>query len=341
MPTDATLNVRRGQLGSHSMRYHELHLQRWLNRWSFVREGYPVPTVFGAPMDAFSQFKQLWADTNNPFAYLLALKDEKGTPLYEPHPSPVRYPIISVYRKGWKYRTSQNFSIHRWARINWPTVSDDVEKCDLGNVTTSRMPMAWDYRFQIDFFSTRPDSQAFFIDAFFDQMWRTGGIPQTWIPVEYPGWGERLVRLYLDGDVESATPEEPTDGAQVEFRTTINVVLEGFKVDLNFQILPALWTLITGYGGVDPRRLSEDLRARPNNVTLDSRDNVPEGEDCAREHLNLGDPEVFDVEPLTIAPATAFGVPTITIVQVSIGALSSTLAAASLVAAGVVEEGGN
>lgn len=338
---DATLNVRSGLLSSQSMRYHELYLSRWFSTWAYVREGYPVPTVFGAPMDAFGHFQQLWSGADNPFSYLLELKDAKGTPLYLPHPAPVRYPLISVFRKGWKYRTSQNFSIHRWARINWPTVSDDVSKCDLGNVTTSRMPMAFDYRFQIDHFCSRPDSQAFFIDAFFYEMWRTGGALQTWIPIEYPGWGTQLVRMYLDGDIDSTTPEEPADGSQVEYRTTINLVVEGFMVDLKFKILPALWTLITGYGGVDPRRLSEDLRARPNNVTLDSRDNVPDGTECARAKLNLGEPEVFEVDPETIAPVTVFGVPAITLIPVTFGTLNSTLSALTLSGAGTVVEGGN
>ena len=121
---DSTLSVKAGAVGGTSMRYHELALQAWLNVWAVVRVGYPVPVIFAAPMDAFSQFEQLWAQDTNPFRYLFDLKDAKGTPLYEPFPSPMRYPIISVYRKGWKYRMYQNFSIHRWRQINWPTVSD-------------------------------------------------------------------------------------------------------------------------------------------------------------------------------------------------------------------------
>jgi hypothetical protein len=107
-------------------------------------------------MDAFSQFTRLWSEANNPFLYLLQAVNDDGTPLYQPYPAPVRYPLLSVYRKGFKYRTYQNFSIHKFRHINWPTVSDDVGRCELGNVTTSRMPMAWDYRFQIDFSATGP-----------------------------------------------------------------------------------------------------------------------------------------------------------------------------------------
>ena len=276
------------------MRYHELAIQLWLNQLFFVRSGYSIPVVFSSPMDAFSSFQQLWQQEDNPFAYLLNAKDENGAPLYEPYPSPIRYPIMSVYRKGWKYRIYQNFSIHRWRQINWPTVSDtgsaiygpnqtgtDLFRRDLGNVTTSRFPMAWDYRFQIDHFCNRPDTQAFFVEQLMQEFWRTGSVPQTWIRVNYPGWGQRLVRLYIDGDIESLTPEEPEDGKMVEFRTSFTVVVEGFDVDLNFQIVPALWTLVYTQNSIDPATLqdvflsSTDLRVRDANPTLLSRANVP------------------------------------------------------------------
>ena len=299
---DGTLNVRAGSLGGTSMRYHELALQRWLNQLFFVREGYPVPVVFTSPMDAFSYFQQLWSDANNPFSYLFDLKDAQGTPLYEPHPSPIRYPIISVYRKGWKYRQYQNFSIHRWRHINWPTVANagterygpqaqgwDLTKCRLGNVTTSRFPMAWDYRFQIDHFCNRPDTQAFFIEQLMQEFWRTGGtVPQTWMTVPYPGWGNRYIRLYLDGDIESLTPEEPENGKNVEFRTSFTVVVEGFDVDLNYEVWPALWNIVFRFGPVAPIELENcfnldrtvDLRETGTNTTLDRRPNVPSWGTC-------------------------------------------------------------
>ena len=290
---DGTLTSRAGALGGASMRYHELAIQRWLNTWAFVREGYPVPVVFTSPLDAFSHFAQLWQRDSSPFAYLLELKDADGRPLYEPHPSPIRYPLLSVHRRGWKYRTGQNFSIHRWRHINWPTVSDEgppipgkeqigtgLTRHDLGEVTTARRPMAWDYRFQIDHYCNRPDTQAFFIEQFMQQMWRTGGVPQTWITVPYPGYGDMLVRLFLEGDIENMTPEEPPQQQYVEFRTTLNIVLEGFDVDIRYKIYPALWTVVIGTGGeVDPEQLevvfTKDVRKGNENPTLDSRPNVP------------------------------------------------------------------
>lgn len=285
------------------MRYHELAVQYWLSRWAIVREGYPVPVVFSSPLDALSHFAQLWARDNNPFNYLLDLKDETGKPLYEPHPSPVRYPLISVKRLGWKYRTEQNFSIHRWRHVNWPTVSDagpvipgkeqlgtGLERRDLGEVMTARRPMAWNYSFQIDHYCNRPDTQAFFIDQLMDQLWRTGGTPQTWIEVDYPGYGKMLVRLYLAGDIDNTTPETPANDGYMEFRTSVTVVLEGFNVDTRFKIYPAFWTLIFGEGSSDagssdaggplpPDQLqilfTEDSRRYSENPTVLSRPGMP------------------------------------------------------------------
>lgn len=346
---DGTLNARAGSLGGTSMRYHELAVQYWLNQLFFVREGYPVPVVFTSPMDAFSYFAQLWADANNPFDYLLNLKDANGTPLYEPHPSPIRYPIISVYRKGWKLRQYQNFSIHRWRHINWPTVANagterygpeaqgwDLTKCRLGNVTTSRMPMAWNYRFQIDHFCNRPDTQAFFIEQLMQEFWRTGGPePQTWITVPYPGWGNRRVRLYIDGDIENLTPEEPESGKNVEFRTSFTVVVEGFDVDLRYEIYPALWNIVFRFGPVAPITLNDcfnftktvDLRESGTNTTLGRRPNVPSwgtcqdaiqaAESAASYQTNIymvsagGSVTVIDDYPYIYPPVNHFGVFTI------------------------------
>lgn len=302
MATDATVGLKTGAVGGTSMRYHELALRLWLYQTFFVREGYPVPVVFTSPMDAFASFSRLWAEDKNPFQYLLELKDEHGTPLYEPHPAPVRYPLISVHRKGFRYRQYQNFSIHNWQHVNWPTVSDevgvvsgkeqqgtDLTRCDLGNVTVSRRPQAWDYRFQVDHWCMRPDTQAFFVERLIKQMWRTGGTPQTWIVVSYPGYGDMLVRMFIEGDIENATPEEPEEGKNVEFRTTFTLVLEGFSMDIDFKIVPALWTLITGANVPDPVTLENafvivsetNLRLRGKNPTLAKREHVPAvGDEC-------------------------------------------------------------
>jgi hypothetical protein len=303
MPSDKTLDVRPGSIDSTSMRYHELWLQRWFYSRFFVREGYPIPVVFSTPMDAFSHFNKLWADEQNPFAYLFNVKDEHGTPLYEPHPSPVRYPLISIMRKGVAFRSYQNFSIHRWQRINWPTVSDtgtvvidgqvgnDLVKCDLGNVTTSRMPMAFDYKFQVDHFCLRPDTQAFYVERLINQFWRSGGKMQTWMDIEYPGWGSQYIRVFVDGDVDQSVPDEYQD-KNVEFRTSFTLTIEGFAVDLNYQVKPALWKLIP-YSATpaDLENLNGfydpvDLRPDGYNQVLEARPAIPAAGTCQQEIVN-------------------------------------------------------
>lgn len=313
------------------MRYHELALQWWLNKLFLLRWGVPVPVVFTSPMDAFSLFSQMWSEANNPFQYLLNVKDECGNPVYQPYPQPVRYPVISVYRKGWKYRQSHNFSIHRMRYLNWPTVSSpgpglygvanngtNLTRCNLAEVTTSRYPMAFDYRFQIDHFCNRPDTQAFFLNQLFREFWRTGGtVMQTWIRVNYPGMGNKLVRLYIDGDVDSMTPEEPPQGQNVEFRTSFTVAVEGYDIDLDYKIYPALWTILMRQGSADPTALNSafeftgtfDLRENPANPTVDYRQETtvmpPEGTcaaDLRRERFEAYQVHEIQFNSLAVEP---------------------------------------
>jgi hypothetical protein len=323
---DGTLSVRRGSLGGTSMRYHELAVQRWLNGLFFVQVGFAVPVVFTSPMDAFAYAQQLWAaGASNPFQYLYNAVNDQGTPLYLPWPNPLIYPIISVHRKSWKLRPWQNFSIHRFRHINWPTVANagteaygpqaqgwGLTRCNLGNVTTSKRPMAWDYRFQVDHFCNRPDTQAFFLEQLMWEFWRTGGTtPQTWITVPYPGWGKRQVRLYLDGDIESLTPEEPEQDHKVEFRTSFTIVVEGYDVDLNYEIYPALWKLILRVGSAPPGELESafefertaDLRAGEKNVIIDRRPNVPSWGTCQEAIKQAVSAASFQTE-ITVQPAT-------------------------------------
>lgn len=319
---DGRLDIATGSLDVTSMRYHELWLQRWLYQRFFVREGYPVPVVFSTPMDAFGTFARLWSDDQNPFAYLLDLKDENGAPLYQPFPGPVRYPLISVTRKNIQYRTQQNFSIHRWRHINWPTVSDAGEEvygreqqgvgltqCNLGNVTTAMMPMAFNYRFQIDHFCLRPDTQAFFIERLLRQFWRTGGALQTWIQVIYPGWGEQLVRMFVEGDVVEHPAPEKEDNKAIEFRTTASIVVEGYSVDVDYKVYPALWYYVfrnvlpedaealgLPIGKVDMRPVSE------NTIFDDRADEFPSAGTCAeaiiqQEWLSTGTHYVYTGDP--------------------------------------------
>ena len=259
-----------GSLDATGMRYHEVALQRWLNQVFLLRWGPPIPVVISSPMDAFAEFTRLWANADNAYGYLLQIRDAKGAQVYQPYPSPVRYPIISVYRRNYKLRPSHNFSTHRIRPVSWPTVSDSVGVVpgkpdqqgvnlhlgDLGNALTVRYPMAIDYRFQIDFFANRPDTQAYFLTQLWRQFWRTGGDQlQTWIYVDLPVLGRKQVRLYLDGEVENMTPEAPEDGKNVEFRVSFTVVIEGYEADLQYKIEPTLWKVVNTTGAVPPESL--------------------------------------------------------------------------------------
>jgi hypothetical protein len=290
---ETVLGLEAGALSSTGMRYHELALQHWLNANFLLRWGVPIPVIFSNPMDAFSEFTLEWSRDQNAYQYLLDVKDDIGTPLYLPHPSPIRYPLISVYRRNYKLRQSHNFSIHNMRHIEWPTVSDagthvygkeqhgvNLEVGDLGMVTVTRYPMAVDFKFQVDFFCNRPDTQAFFLRQLFKQFWRTGGPQlQTWTLVKYPILGPKLVRLYLDGEVENTTPETPEDGKNQEFRVTISLVLEGYEIDVDYKLYPALWKIVTRSGAITPLKIAGEFGIDNSQVDyfrVDSMRDTPE-----------------------------------------------------------------
>ena len=105
---------------------------------------------------------------------------------------------------------------------------------------------------------------------------------QTWIKVDYPGMGSKLVRLYIDGDIDNLTPEEPEDSKNVEYRTSFTLVIEGYDVDLDYKIYPALWNVMMRFGSVPPESLdsafdftaSVDMREKPENPNITYRQEV-------------------------------------------------------------------
>jgi len=239
------------------IRYHELALQRWLNQNFFVVDGYPVPVVFTSPMDAYSHFKELWASASgNPFEYLLDAKDPNGTPIYRPHPAPPAYPLFSIHRRDIRWRKDQAYSIHRWRHLSWPTsvTSGTNLRDQLGNVAVARMPMAWDFEFQLDFFCLRPDTMAVYVEHFMRTMYRAGGTPQTWLTVAYPYYGHMFARTSLQGDaLRQMTPEAAADGQPVVFRVSATLTMEGWVPDIKIEVVPAFWNLVlTGKTEVSP-----------------------------------------------------------------------------------------
>jgi hypothetical protein len=267
------------------MRFHELAVQYWLNKVFQVQDGYPVPVIFAPVMDAFSQFQNLWKDPNNPFAYLLDLKDFNGQPLYEPYPANIRYPLLSVQRKDWSFRNSQNYTLHPARIYGWATDVDNPTKNDLAYVIQRQRPMAWDFKYQIDFLCLRPDTQAYFVECLMGEFWRSGGPePQTWIDVPYPEWfGTRYVRLRLVGQPQNMTMEAPQANSITEFRTSITVVVEGYKLDADYDLVPAFWKLrVNSTAPMAPQDLAWifggtalDLRSTEDNEVLNTRSPLP------------------------------------------------------------------
>lgn len=251
------------------MRWHELALQHWCHTRFLVQDGYPIPVIFTSPLDAFSDFKQLYQVENGPFAYLFNAKDEEGKPLYQPHPAPLRYPLISIMRKGWGFRNDGNYSIHQNRRIHWVSRNSDIVRKDLSKVSVANMPMAWNYKFQLDFFCMRPDTLAVFVQRLMKQFWRSGGTPQTWIVVQYPGYfGWQYIRMTLQGDVENMTPEEVPDNEVTTFRVSCQLLIEGFEPDFNLVEYPTLWkTVLQTKIPATP-----DFLASTFSLTVDGRD---------------------------------------------------------------------
>ena len=266
-------------------RIHEHALQAWMRRF-VVTEGYPVPVVFATPMTAFAEYTRLWDSESNPFKYLTELKDGKGKPLY-PYPAPIRLPLINIKPLPMRQRPSQSYSIHRVRRQNYWSQSKDVLQSDLGNVAQSMYPSAWDFRFQLDHYCKRPDTQAQFIAALtkaFHIM--TGGGSYCWLPVAYPGWfeGHSLCRLVLDGDIEGVQEEDQQDRTYF-FRTTVTLTLEGYVPDLDVRTVPALWFLTERLGSATPEQLdslypgylsrTEDLREHNENRVFKALVDLP------------------------------------------------------------------
>ena len=261
------------------MRIHELALNAWLYRTFYVSAGYPVPVVFATPMDAFSEFDKVLEQSNSPFAYLRKLPQE-------PYPSNVRYPLIGVERKGWAFRPSQNYSSHVERRWGWPgnaTVADGFNSNNLSNVQQERMGMAWDYRFNIDHYAMRPDTQALFVQRLMRQLQYTAGQPQLYIPVIYPGHNAQWIRTFLQGEINDMTEKAPGENFMV-FRTSLTLVMEGFSYDDNKVTVPTVWALLAQQGPTSPTDLGNaynfgftyQLRENPTgNQVLNARAPLP------------------------------------------------------------------
>lgn len=269
------------------VRVHAVAIQRWLQRRFLIREGFPCPVIFAGPMDAYAAFNRLWKDPNNPYSYLKEMVEYPGQT-----PGQIRFPLISIDFKKMRYRPLQSYSSRVNRRLYWPTVSsvaEGVKIGDLGNVAQARFPAAWTFVYQLEFYTSRPDTQAIFIKQLtncFRVM--SAGTPQTFIPVVYPNYfGAVAERLVLASDIDDITEKEQNN-SEVQYRTSMLLELEGYAIDPNVTIAPTFWGMIVGSEAVSPLgvqsyfdfhqvKVEEDLHLRQPylNPTLVTRTPLP------------------------------------------------------------------
>ena len=285
LSAQATPKHSRFDAGITNMRVHELAVMRWLNHRFLVADGYPMPVLFTKPMSAYSDFRKLWSQDGGPFAYLLQAKDKEGRPLYQPHPTAPAYPLLTVNRKSWKFAPQRNFGSQWFRHAGWATAAKDVKKNDLGTAREQRMPQAWDYSIQVDHYATRPDQQAHFIQELLLGWFPSAATPNTWIKAVYPSiFGRKLIRVLLDGDVTDSTEEEPAEGYRV-YRTTVNLIVEGWVPDPDFIYVNTFWKEAERAVAISPTELEQvfspevtqvqDLRSTENNGVFNTATGMP------------------------------------------------------------------
>jgi hypothetical protein len=235
-----------------SVRVHELALNHWLYHSFFVDAGYPIPVVFATPMDAFSEFDRLFAIKEGPFEYLRKLPNE-------PYPSNVRYPLISVNRRGWAFRPSQNYSSRVERRFDWlnEPLSSGITVNDLSSVRQERMAMAWDFRFEVNHYAMRMDTQAFFVQRLMRLMQYTAGQPQVYLWTLYPGHNPQFIRTFLEGNIDDVTEKSPGDNSFMVYRTSCTLVMEGYSYDNDKVTVPTVWRMMSSAPAVSPTTLDQ------------------------------------------------------------------------------------
>lgn len=269
-----------------ALRLHWVALSNWLNQHIRLPTGQPVPVINATPMDAFSQFDKLWNAQNSPFAYLRS-QETPGTPSV--YPVDQRYPLISVDSRGMRYVPERSYGSRVFRRIFWP-VSDSpgtpgVTLSSLAHVAQARMPLAFDYRYRIDMWSMRPDTQAFLVEQFIRAMKASAAQLQAYIHVLYPMYmGRWLVKTVAESDIEDSTEKSPID-QPMRYRSTVDIAMQGWRADTRLVITPTLWAVNTSVDvAVSPEDLAQvyvlnsyDMRPYQRNPVLALRANLPPG----------------------------------------------------------------
>jgi hypothetical protein len=275
-------------------RIHEMAMINWCRSSFTLREGFPIPAIMSSPSEAFADFQNIAQQQQNSFSYLYNIKGPDGNPVYLPFPAPFRLPLITVKRDGWVFDNRRGFSFYWQRYAGWPSVSDDhvtpengqtvgMPRQQLGTVFQQRRPAAYNYKFQLDHYANRPDTKAFFINQYMRSMSRFNSQPQVWIHCIYPqAFGHQVLLLRQEGDIINAEEEEPGLEKRI-YRTTINLILEGWQPSLDTLKIPAFWIQTTNLElyGIPPQvtelyaSVSTDLRSREENVIYDTATPMP------------------------------------------------------------------
>jgi hypothetical protein len=231
-------------------------------------------------MDAFSEFRRLWNDPNSPFAYLKAPAITTG----RVWPENTVTPLLSFNFLSSQFLPHLTYASRNNRHQSWPSIStvpEGLRENNLGRINQVRYAQAFDFRFQLDHWCQRPDTQALFLDQLY-QAFResSAGTQQTWIPIPYPPThGRQMVRMRLEGDPQNmteATQTAPND-VTVLYHTSCTLIIEGYRPDRNVVTVPTVWYLTLGvnFDGLDnlsPADMNtlylinnHDLRADPDN----------------------------------------------------------------------------
>ena len=272
-----------------SLRVHALAITRWLNQAFYLAAGVPVPVIWATPMNAFSQFDELWNQNPSPYDYLKSWSANTANPQQGAvFPNPQRFPLINLDFKSFTYAPDRSYGGKVFRTLGWQAVdtlqTPGFTLSDLGNVQQARMPLAMDLNYQVDHWCLRPDTQAFFVEQLLETFKVSQATLQRYIPVLYPSYfGTWLVKMRLDPTISDGTEKDPVDNV-VKYRTTFNLTLEGWRADQKIRVTPALWSISLNLNAVEPNQIEElyalnglDLRAYQQNPVLALRTNLPPG----------------------------------------------------------------
>jgi hypothetical protein len=253
-----------------SVRMHSLALWRWLYAcFPIPSVGVPTPVVAARPMDAYGEFDRMRANPNGPFQYL----QQPGV-----WPANARVPLISFNLLHLAPRPLHSFNLGANRHLGWVSVGSLTNIDQLSSISQTRYPTAWDFAFQVDFWTYRPDDMARYAEQLQEQFKLTNaGNPSVFIRCVYPG-GTQLIKTYLQGNLDF--PNDGADDKPQTYRLSVTLVMEGWRHDQVVITTPTLWYLSYAIqlGPGDVNSLSEqDLRLRPitNAIVLQRQAQLP------------------------------------------------------------------